>query len=98
MNTLNTYFLQYFLNHKFHLFLIKVVFKGSVVNAFSALTHGKSKTTVIRGVQKTHRPVKHDPTRPDPTRPVGLGRFLRLGGLGWIIKKKFRVDRVGFGS
>ena len=32
----------------------------------------------IRGVQKTHRPAKLD--------PAGLGRFLRLGGLGWVTK------------
>ena len=28
-------------------------------------------------------------TRSDPTRPVGLGRFLRLGGLGWVTKNFF---------
>ena len=33
----------------------------------------------FRGVQKTHRPAK-----PDLTRPAELGRFLRLGGLGWV--------------
>ena len=46
-----------------------------------------------KGVQKTHRPAK-----PDPTQPAGLGRFLGLGGLGWITKKFFIVGRVGFGS
>ena len=45
-----------------------------------------------RGVQKTHRPAK-----PDPTRPTGLGRFLRLGGLGWVTKKIIMAGRVGFG-
>ena len=32
-----------------------------------------------RSVLKTHRPAK-----PNPSRPVGLGWFLRLGGLGWV--------------
>ena len=32
----------------------------------------------IRGVQKTHWPAKPD--------LAGLGRFLRLGGLGWVTK------------
>ena len=44
----------------------------------------------FRGVQKTHRPAK-----PDLTRPLELGRFLRLGGLGWVTK--FFLWRVGLG-
>ena len=42
----------------------------------------------IRGAQKTHRPANPD--------PAGLGRFLRLGGLGY--KFFFIVGWVGFGS
>ena len=37
-------------------------------------------------------------TRPNPTQPTGLGRFFRLGGLGWVTKKIFMAGWVGFGS
>ena len=46
INTLNTYFYN-ILNHPFHIFFNKTVLRGSAINAFSALTHGKSKTTVM---------------------------------------------------
>ena len=39
---------------------------------------------LIRVVQKTHQ-------------PAWLGRFLRLGGLGWVTKFFFIAGRVGFG-
>ena len=34
-------------------------------------------------------------SQPDLTQPAGLGRFLGLGGLGWVYKKKFN-SRLGW--
>ena len=35
--------------------------------------------------------------RPDSIQSIRLGRFLRVGGLGWVVKFVFTIDRVRLG-
>ena len=47
---------------------------------------------IARGVQRipTHQ------NQPDPTQPIRLGRFLGVGGLGWVMNFFFK-QWVGMG-
>ena len=51
-----------------------------------------------RGVQPTHQPAKANPTQPNPTQLADLGRFLGVGGLGWVMQIFLIVGRVRFRS
>ena len=53
--------------------------------------------SLIQGQGCAENPLTHQ-TQPNPTRSAGLGRFLRLGRLGWVTKIFFMAGWVGFGS